>query len=158
MTTHRFDAELERPDMRGEWTFFIRVPFSVEETFGIRARVAVRGSVNGVEFRSSLMPQGSGTHILVVNKELRDKAGVDVGDTASFEIALDTEPRVVEVPDELRSALDANGEALAAFSKLSYSHQKEYADFVSEAKRPATRERRSARSVEMLTEGRRLKS
>ena len=50
MTKHKFDAVLERPDMRGARTF-IRVPFSVEETFGTRARVAVRGSVNGVEFR-----------------------------------------------------------------------------------------------------------
>ena len=157
MSAHRFEAVLERPDMRGAWTF-IRVPFSVEEEFGTRARVAVRGSVNGVEFRSSLMPQGGGTHILVVNKQLRDKAGVDVGDTASFKVALDTEPRVVEVPDELRRALQANDDARNAFDRLSYSHQKEYADFVSEAKRPTTRERRAARSVEMLTEGRRLKS
>ena len=157
MTTHRFEAVLERPDIRGAWTF-IRVPFNVEEAFGTRARVAVRGSVNGVEFRSSLMPQGGGTHILVVNKQLRGKAGADVGDTASFEIALDTEPRVVEVPDELQCALDANEDARNAFDKLSYSHQKEYAEFVSEAKRATTRERRADRSVEMLTEGRRLKS
>ena len=157
MTTHRFKATLERPDIRGAWTF-ISVPFSVEEKFGARSRVAVKGSVNGVEFRSSLMPQGSGTHILVVNKQLRDKAKVEVGDTASFELALDTEPRVAEVPDELRRALDANDDARNAFDKLSYSHQKEYVDFVSEAKRPATRERRAARAVQMLTEGRRLKS
>ena len=156
-TIHKFEAVLERPDMKGAWTF-IRVPFSVEEKFDTRARVSVRGSVNGVEFRSSLMPQGGGTHILVVNRELRDKAGVDVGDTASFEVALDTEPRVVEVPDELRRALQANHDARNAFDRLSYSHQKEYADFVSEAKRPTTRERRAARSVEMLTEGHRLKS
>ena len=104
------------------------------------------------------MPQGSGTHILVVNRELRDKAGVIVGDTASFELALDTEPRVVEVPEELQRALQADEDARAAFDKLPYSHQKEYADIVSEAKRPATRERRAARSVQMLTEGRRLKS
>ena len=85
------------------------MPFSVDEAFGTRSRVAVKGSVNGVEFRSSLMPQGSGTHILVVNRELRDKAGVIVGDTASFELALDTEPRVVEVPEELQRALQADG-------------------------------------------------
>ena len=157
MTVHRFKATLERPDIRGAWTF-IRVPFNVEEPFGTRSRVAVKGSVNGVEFRSSLMPQGGGTHILVVNRELRDKAGVIVGDTASFELALDTEPRVVEVPEELQRALQADEDARAAFDKLPYSHQKEYADFVSEAKRPATRERRAARSVQMLTEGRRLKS
>ena len=78
MTTHRFKATLERLDIRGAWTF-ISVPFSVEEKFGTRSRVAVKGSVNGVEFRSSLMPQGGGTHILVVNKQLRDKAGVEVG-------------------------------------------------------------------------------
>ena len=45
MTVHRFKATLERPDIRGAWTF-IRVPFSVEEEFGTRSRVAVKGSVN----------------------------------------------------------------------------------------------------------------
>ena len=64
--------------------------------------MAVLGSVNGVEFRSSLMPQGGGTHILVVREELRDTAGVDVGGILRASGPLVTEPLVVEVPDELR--------------------------------------------------------
>ena len=157
MTTHKFQATLERPDMKGTWTY-ITVPFSVEDAFGSKARLPVRAGVNNVEFRSSLLPQGSGVHILVVNKHIREQAGMDAGDSACVEIGLDTEQRVVELPDELRDALDADGKAQCAFDALSYSHKKEYADYISEAKRPQTRERRAARSVQMLTEGKRLKS
>ncbi len=56
----------------------------MEREFGVKGRVAVKGTINGIPYRSSLLPQGGGEHILVVNKELRDKAGVTVGDTASF--------------------------------------------------------------------------
>ena len=80
----------ERPDATGAWTF-LRVPFDVQEVFGSRARVAVKGSVNGVAVRGSLMPQGDGAHILVVNKSVRDRATkkrfMDEVDGVSFQVA-----------------------------------------------------------------------
>jgi uncharacterized protein YdeI (YjbR/CyaY-like superfamily) len=36
---------------------------------------------------------------------------------------------------------------------MSYSHRKDYADWIEEAKRPETRERRVAKAVEMIREG-----
>ena len=94
MPAYRFQATLERPDLRGAWTF-IRAPFSVEKEFGVKGRVAVKGSINGVPYRSSLLPQGGGEHILVVNKELRDQAGVTVGDAVAFTLERDDGPQVV---------------------------------------------------------------
>jgi hypothetical protein len=49
----------------------LSAPFDVEETFGTRARVPVKGTINGFPFRSSLMPMG-GCHRMVVNKAMRD--------------------------------------------------------------------------------------
>ena len=151
MTTYQFEATLERPDMRGAWTF-VRAPFSVAEEFGAKGRVAVKGAINNVPFRSSLLPQGDDVHILVVNKDLRDRAGVTAGDSASFVLEPDTEPREAELPPELAAALQSSAGASAAFAKLSFSHQKEYADYVKEAKRPETRVRRAANSVDLLLE------
>ena len=62
-------------------------------------------------------------------------------------------PRNVDVPDELAAALAANPDALASFERLSYSHQKEYADWVGEAKREATRLARADKAIAMLREG-----
>ena len=151
MTTYRFDAVLERPELRGAWTF-VRAPFSVAEEFGVKGRVAVKGTVNDVPFRSSLLPQGGGEHILVVNKDLRDRAGVTAGDTAGFVLELDSETREVELPEELSQALQSSAAAQAVFARLSFSHQKEYADHVAGAKRPETRVRRAANAVELLLE------
>ena len=62
-------------------------------------------------------------------------------------------PRNVDVPDELAAALAANPDALASFERLSYSHQKEYADWIGEGKREATRLARADKAIAMLREG-----
>ena len=156
MPGHEFEAVLERPDATGSWTF-LRVPFDVQEAFGSRARVAVKGSVNGVAVRSSLMPQGDGTHILVVNKSIRDQAGADVGDTVRVTLEQDTAPRTVTTPPDLKSALADAGVAPSAFEGMSYSHRKEYVEWIESAKRPETRARRVTRAVSMIRENRLLK-
>lgn len=144
----RFRIKLE-PHTGSQAALFV-VPFDVEKTFGTRARVPVRGTVNGFPFRSSIFPRGDGTHYMVVNRETREGAGVAAGDTVSFVMERDDEPRTVEPPAELARALRSNRPARAAWDKLSYTHQKEHARAVSEAKRPETRERRVAQVVESL--------
>ena len=155
MSAQEFDAVLEKPDAVGTWTF-LRIPFDVEQVFGSRARVAVKGTVNGVPVRSSLMPQGDGTHFLVVNKDIRAQAGAEAGDTVAVSLEADTAPRRVDVPEDLANALIAS-DVTAAFSEMSYSHQKEYVDWIESAKRPETRARRIERAVSMVSDGRRLK-
>ena len=151
-----FEAVLERPDAAGAWTF-LRVPFNVQEAFGSRARVAVKGSVNGVAIRSSLMPQGDGTHILVVNTSIRDQAGAGVGDTVHVTLERDTAPRTVATPPDLESALAEGEAASSAFEGMSYSHRKEYVEWIESAKRPETRARRVTKAVSMIRDNRRLK-
>ena len=43
--------------------------------------------------------------------------------------------------------------ASAAFDKLAFTHRKEYAEWIAEAKREETRERRAAKAIEMLRDG-----
>lgn len=59
----------------------------------------------------------------------------------------------IEVPKELRTALKQNPKARAAFEGFSPSHQREYIEWITEAKQPATRERRLITTLEWLTEG-----
>ena len=65
----------------------------------------------------------------------------------------DNESRSIEVPKELATALAANPDARAFFERLSYSHQKEYADWIGEGKREATRLARADKAIAMLREG-----
>ncbi len=151
MNVYEFEATLERPDMRGAWTF-IRVPFSVDAEFGVRGQVPVRGTINGIPYQNFLLPQGEGVHILVVKKEIRDRAGVAAGEVAQITLERDATPCQVEVPEELADALGASHGAQKVFDKLGYSHRKAYCDHVGEAKRAETRQRRAAKCVELLLE------
>jgi len=129
------------------------IPFDAEKIFGTRARVPVRGTINGHTFRSSIFPTGDGRHYMVVNRETREGAKVKAGDTVSFVMERDEEPRVVTPPTELARALGANKSAKAAWDKLSYTRQKEHARAVEEARRPETRARRVEKAVAELSAG-----
>jgi uncharacterized protein YdeI (YjbR/CyaY-like superfamily) len=72
-----------------------------------------------------------------------------------IELEADDQPRTVDPPADLAGALAADPEARAAFDGLSFTHQREYAQWVAEAKREATRRRRVAQAVQMLRDGRR---
>ena len=149
-TTKSFRSLLEKHDA-SEATV-INIPFDVPATFGTRARVPVRGMINKFPYRSSIVPMG-GKFILVVNKQLRAGANAKSGDTVSVTLERDEEPRSITPPDDLARALRANPTAEAAWDKLSYTHQKEHARAVAEAKRPETRARRIEKAVAQLAEG-----
>ena len=59
----------------------------------------------------------------------------------------------VETPAELEAALKKNKKAAAVFAAFSPSCKREYTDWVAEAKRPETREKRVATAVEWIAEG-----
>ena len=93
-----------------------------------------------------------GTAVLGVQKAIMAQAGVAAGDTLRVQVSNDDERREVHVPEELSKALRANRIARTSFEGLSYSHRKEYARYVAEAKRPETRAKRVERTIDMLME------
>ena len=131
----------------------ITINFDVEKTFGARGRVPVRGTLNGAPYRGSLFPMG-GCHFMVVNRYLREAAGVTGGETVPVTMERDTEPRVITPPVDLARALKGNKEAQATWGKLSYTHQRKYVEHIEDAKRPETRQRRIEKSIEALAAGR----
>jgi hypothetical protein len=130
----------------------ITPPVDVYEVFGTRGRVPVRGTINGFPFRSSLMPMG-GCHMMPVNKTLREGAGVDAGDTVEVAMERDEEERTVEAPAELKKAWAKNKAAKANWERLPFTHMKEIAVWISEAKKEETRERRLAKALQVLEKG-----
>jgi hypothetical protein len=152
----KFQAELIGRGPGGAWAF-IAVPFDVEKVFGKKSRVPVTGTLNGFPFRNSLMPEGDGTHSMMVNKELQKGAKAEIGETMEIVMELDTAPRTVTVPDDLETAFSGDAKAKKAFAALSYSIQKEFIDWIVEAKKPETRNRRVEKTLEMLATGKRPK-
>ena len=113
-------------------------------------RVPVVVRFGAQEFRTSMFPVGEGRHMMLVNKQMRAKADVDVGDRPRFELRIDTEPRKVQVPADVATVLKKSPLARKVFDKLPYSHQKEHIDSIEEAKRPETRARRIEKMMERL--------
>jgi hypothetical protein len=127
------------------------VPLDARALWG-EARPPVRGTVNGVPFRSRLAVYGGET-ILGLTNAFRASAQIVEGDEVEVVIERDDEPREVDVPPALRVALDGDDVARAAYEKLSFTHRREYANWIAEAKKEATRERRARRAIELLREG-----
>jgi hypothetical protein len=115
-------------------------------------RFPVVATVNGYTWRTSVARMG-GEFLVGLNKEVRTGAGVQAGDTVTLELTLDPEPRTVELPSVLAEALDADPKAKAIYDGLAFTHRKEYARWIAEAKRDDTRERRVAKALEMLHGG-----
>ncbi|HEX6526093.1 MAG TPA: YdeI/OmpD-associated family protein [Streptosporangiaceae bacterium] len=115
-------------------------------------RFPVVATVNGYTWRTSVSRMG-GEFLLGLSREVRDGAGVQAGDEADVTIELDQAPREAEVPEALAAALAADPQAAAAFERMSFTHRKEYARWITEAKREETRQRRVAQAVEMIRVG-----
>src|SRR5262245_23672297 len=129
----------------------VTLPFDPKTEFG-KARAPIRGTVNGVPFRSTIAIYGDVAYLGVATA-LRQAAGAEIGDEVDVEVELDDAPREVDVPPELAAVLKRDPEAARVFETLSFTHRKEYARWIAEAKRADTRERRLAKAAQMLRDG-----
>lgn len=126
----------------------IEIPFDVEAVFGSK-RVPVKATVNGAEYRGSIVRMG-GKYMLGIPKVFREAARISAGDNIVITIEKDDAERTVEVPAELMSALAKAG-LTSQWDTLSFTMRKEQARSVTEAKQPETRERRIAKTLEMIS-------
>ena len=131
----------------------IRVPPEVVASLGSSKRPAVRATINGYTYRSTVAPMGA-EFMLPVSAEIRERAGVAAGDEVDVDLELDTEPREVSVPPDFAEALDRDADARRYFDGLSYSHKQQHVLAIEGAKSAETRQRRIAKAVSMLREGR----
>jgi Bacteriocin-protection, YdeI or OmpD-Associated/Domain of unknown function (DUF1905) len=118
-------------------------------------RFPVLATVNGYTWRTSVMRMG-GEFLVGLNRQVREQAGVQAGDRVAVKLELDTAPREVDVPYPLEAALAVDDVARATFEAMAYTHRKEFAQWVDEAKREETRRRRVVKAVEMLRQGKKL--
>jgi hypothetical protein len=131
---------------------FVEVPFDVEAAFGSK-KPRVKAVIEGVPYRGLLTRMGGERHILIILKSIREQVGRSFGDEVKITVEADTEPRVVEVPADLKRAFKAEKEAKSFFDKLSYTHQREYVNWINEAKKPETRQARILKTIGMLKKG-----
>jgi hypothetical protein len=145
----KFTATLE---LHGKTATGIEVPEEVVTALGSSQRPAVTVTINGYSYRSTIAKM-RGQFLLPLSAENRAGAGAEAGDVLEVGVTLDDQPRVLEVPPDLAAALDKDPRAKAFFETLSYSNKRWHTQQIESAKTDATRERRVAKSIEVLRAG-----
>ena len=133
----------------------IEIPGELLAALGTKKRRPVHATLNNVAYRTTVAVY-DGRYYLPVRKEIREAAGLTVNDPVTVTLVADTEPRTVELPNDLAQAFAADREAQTAFERLSFTNRKEYVAWIQDAKRAETRSNRIAKTVLMLREGRKV--
>ncbi len=136
--------------LEGKTATGLEVPSEVIERLGAGRKPAVRVRLGEYTYRSTVAVLG-GRYMLPVSAEHRAAADIKAGDVVDVTLELDTEPREVAVPEDLKAALEANAVARQRFKALSYSRQRQHTLAVEGARTPETRQRRIARVIGALS-------
>ncbi len=134
--------------VRDDSTCFIPVPFDPKAAFG-KVRAPVRVTLNGYTFRSTIFAMG-GPPFIPLRESNREAARLEGGETVQVRIELDTEKREVKPPADFVNALKAAPPAWDRWMELSFTHQREHAEAIEQAKKPETRVRRIDGAVRMI--------
>ena len=127
----------------------VEVPAKVVEGLGSTKRPLVRVTINGYTYRSAIAPMGA-VFMLGISEDVRNRTGVQGGDTIDVDVELDTQPRDVEVPPELAKALAKDPKAKRYFESLSYSGKVRLTAPITNGKTAETRARNLGKAMEAL--------
>jgi hypothetical protein len=106
-------------------------------------------TVCGQTFRTRVCVYG-GKYYLGLWKAVLEEQKLRGGETLEVTLEPDTAPRTVRPPKELAAAMKKNAAARAGWEALSFTHKREWAEAIRDAKKPETRERRVAQAVAAL--------
>jgi hypothetical protein len=150
----RFKARVESvgPGESAAWVS-LDLPKDVSAKLPSRGTVPIAGKINGFPFRTSVMPDGKGSHSMMVNKTMREGGKVGPGDEVTVVFAIDTSSREPDVPADLKKAIAASAKAKAMWADITPRAREEWVAHVADAKKPETRVRRIAKTVERLASG-----
>jgi hypothetical protein len=149
--TRIFQAKSKSIGPGGAWTM-MAIPFSVEKEWGSRARVSVRLTINGTEFRTSIFPDGNGGHRIMINKAMQ-QAGAAPGKSVRVEMTQDTAPRALTIPPDFKKAIAKNSKAAKVFEAFAPSHRRAYVDWIMQGKREETKAARIENAIKMIAAG-----
>src|SRR5262249_53907051 len=119
------------------------LPLDVRAIYG-EARPAVKMTVCGQTFRTRVCVYG-GKYYLGLWKAVLEEQKLRGGEALEVTLEPDTALRTVRPPKELAAAMKKNAAARAGWEALSFTHKREWAEAIRDAKKPETRERRGGR-------------
>jgi bifunctional DNA-binding transcriptional regulator/antitoxin component of YhaV-PrlF toxin-antitoxin module len=132
----RFETPLVTSDGKPVY-HFLRFDKKLAVPFGFKGSIRrVVCTLNGVEtFQCSLLPAGNGVEYCIsLNKKIRDKLGLAVGDMVGVELARDESKYGLPMPEELQEVLDQDNEGNKLFHALTNGRQRTILYYVAKYK------------------------
>ena len=151
---HRFTALIENSDRRID-AAHVAIPFDVQKVYETRGQVKVKATFDGHPYRGVIANMGTGCHVLLVRRDIRDAIRKGVGESVLVTIEKDTEERIVELPEDLDLVIKSRKKVKDFFDSLSFTNRKEYAVWIISARKEETRKKRLAQVLPKLLQGKR---
>lgn len=143
-----FEATIVKLPGKMNWPIFY-IPTSFTDTAGTKGRINVVTTVDGAEFRTTLLPSNNG-HYIVYNKAMREHCGKQIGETMHVLLEVDNQPREVELPPDVAAALNCSEATMGKFTSLPYYMRREEISKINSAKTLPTREKRIKALIDNL--------
>ena len=150
MPLAKIKSKLEVTDSDPPW-HILRFPKKKVEHFGFKGNIRrVVCTLNGVEtFNCSLFP-AKNDYFITLNKKLREKLGIDLGQTVAMEIAKDESKYGMPMPREFAEVLRQDDDGRRLFDKLSPGNQRLMLKLIVSARDVDKRIIRSLTGIELL--------
>jgi hypothetical protein len=145
MRSHSFDSVVEQT---GRTATSLEIPLDVRDLFG-NPHPPIKVTINSHTYRATPAVYG-GRYYVSLSRTNREAARVSAGDQIKVTIQEDAEPRKIEAPPDLAAALDDDDEARDFWDRLSYSHRREYVEWLEDSKRDATRANRVHKAIQAM--------
>lgn len=130
----------------------IHVPDEIIERIGAGKKPPVVITLKKYTYRNTVAVMG-GKYMVSLSAEHRTNAHVSGGEELEINIELDTEPRTVDIPQDLQKALNKNVVAKKNFEALSPSKKKYLVLDITSAKTEETKIRRIEKAIQSLPAG-----
>jgi len=132
------------------------VPFDIADAWPVRRGTRVRGEIEGVAIKTSLMAYAGGAHsggsrhFLLVNRKMQAAAKASVGAKVRIRLEPDMEDRPAVVPAELAEAFKGQKRLRRWFDGLGEARRRDVGKWVMEPKGEASRVKRAEQMAEWL--------
>jgi hypothetical protein len=130
---------------------YIDVPPEITRKISQReSHVPVRGTVEGLPLRTTMVSRGRGCHRIAIHGDIRKKLRIDAGAVVEIAVERDEDPRGPVLPPLLVLSLRNAPKAQAAFRNMTTALRRQIVRYLTSVKQPATLERRVTKFVRLL--------
>lgn len=148
--SYRFVASLERSDNK-LWGSHVRVPAGIARELASGRSRRIICSLNDCRaFQCALLPFGSGQLVISVNKTLRAKLGLGIGDDINVSVQKDASTYGLPVPEEMAELLAQDKKGDRLFHALTRGKQRTLLYIIGSVKDPDRRIHRALAIVNHL--------